>query len=163
MHTEAEYGIASHSTYKELGKGSQQSQSQSKKHNWERDLVHIKQTITDSKDFVRTLKLDFFDERLFVYTPKGDVIELPSGATVIDFAYAIHSEIGNTLSSAKVNSKMAPLHTVLKQSDMVEIIHSEKSHPSRKWLTMCKTNLAKHHIKKYLKEYGGIMDKFFTK
>lgn len=163
MHTEAEYGIASHSTYKETSKNEKVVHSQSKKHNWARDLAHVKQTMTDSTDFVSTLKLDFFDERLFVYTPKGDVIELPRGATIIDFAYAIHSEIGNTLSSAKVNSKMAPLHTVLKQSDVVEVTHTGKSHPNRKWLNMCKTHLAKHHIKKYLKEYGGIMDKLFVK
>jgi GTP pyrophosphokinase len=163
MHTEAEYGIASHSVYKETGKSEKLVHSQSKKHNWARDLLHIKQNMTSSHDFVSTMKLDFFDERLFVYTPKGDVIELPRGATVIDFAYAIHSEIGNTLSSAKVNSKMAPLHTILKQSDMVEVFHNEKSRPSRKWITICKTHLAKHHIRKYLQEHGSIMDKFFTK
>lgn len=163
MHTEAEYGIAAHSTYKENGKNNQIVNSQSKKHNWAQDLLRIKQNMSSSHEFISTLKLDFFDERLFVYTPKGDVIELPRGATVIDFAYAIHSEIGNTLSSAKVNSKMVPLHTVLKQSDMVEVVHHEKSHPTRKWLNTCKTHLAKHHIKKYLKEHGGIMDKLFVK
>ena len=162
MHNEAEYGIAAHTTYKE-NQEERPAGSQSKKHNWARDLAHVKQTMTSSADFVSTLKLDFFDERLFVYTPKGDVIELPRGATVIDFAYAIHSEIGNTLSSAKVNSKMVPLHTILKQSDMVEVTHTAKSHPNRKWLTLCKTHLAKHHIKKYLKEHGGIMDKLFVK
>lgn len=166
MHTEAEHGIASHAVYKEQGEKSLNNKpihTQSKKHNWTKDVLQVEQNITDAKDFISKLKLDFFDERLFVYTPKGDVIELPRGATAIDFAYAIHSEIGNTLSSVKVNSKMVPLHTVLKQSDVVEIIHHEKSRPNRKWLGMCKTHLAKHHIKKYLKEHGGIMDRFFVR
>lgn len=162
MHDEAEYGIASHLHYKELG-DNQQKNTIEKKTNWTRELLEAQKSIANPKDFLTHLKLDFFEERVFVYTPKGDVIELPQGSTIIDFAYAIHSDIGNHISGGKINSKMASIDTQLRRGDIVEIIHNEKSKPNRKWLDMCKTTFAKAHIRRYLKENGGVMDKMFLR
>ncbi len=162
MHDEAEYGIASHLHYKELG-DNQQKNTIEKKTNWTRELLEAQKSIANPKDFLTHLKLDFFEERVFVYTPKGDVIELPQGSTIIDFAYAIHSDIGNHISGGKINSKMASMDTPLKRGDIIEILQSEKSKPNRKWLDMCKTTFAKSHIRRYLKEHGGMMDKMLLR
>ena len=162
MHDEAEYGIASHLHYKELG-DRKDSKTVLSKTNWTRELLEAQKAMADSEDFLKHLKLDFFEKRVFVYTPKGDVIELPEGSTTIDFAYAIHSDIGNHISGAKINGKMVSIDTALHQGDIVVILHSEKNKPNRKWLGMCKTTFAKHQIRKYIKEHGGIMDKIFIK
>jgi GTP pyrophosphokinase len=160
MHDEAEYGIASHVHYKELGKN-KDTKTTLTKTNWTRDLLAVQRSIANSEDFLKHLKLDFFDERVFVYTPKGDVIELPDGSTAIDFAYAIHSDIGNHITGAKVNGKMVSIDTPLHQGNIITILHNEKQKPNRKWIDMCKTSFAKSQIRKYLKEKGGMMDKMF--
>jgi GTP pyrophosphokinase len=94
-----------------------------------------------------TLKEDFFSHRVFVFTPKSDVIDLPIGATPIDFAYAVHSDLGNRMSGARVNGKMVSLETSLHNGDMVEIITKSSARPSRKWHDIAKTNMAKKHIR----------------
>jgi (p)ppGpp synthase/HD superfamily hydrolase len=109
------------------------------------------------------LRTDFFEHRVFALTPKGDVIDLPDGSTPIDFAYQIHSDIGNHLAGAFVNNKLVPLDTKLKNRDVVVIETKDSSKPNRKWIDMCKTTIAKRHIKNYLKEHGGLMDKIFVK
>lgn len=162
MHDEAEYGIASHVHYKELGKNTDAKTTLTKT-NWTRDLLMAQREMASSEDFLKHLKLDFFDERVFLYTPKGDVIELPEGSTAIDFAYAIHSDIGNHITGAKINGKMVSIDTPLHQGNIVTIIHNEKQKPNRKWIDMCKTSFAKSQIRKYLKEHGGMMDKMLVK
>jgi GTP pyrophosphokinase len=94
-----------------------------------------------------TLKEDFFSHRVFVFTPKSDVIDLPIGATPIDFAYAVHSDLGNRMSGARVNGKMVALDTALHNGDMVEIITKPSARPSRKWHDIARTNMAKKHIR----------------
>jgi GTP pyrophosphokinase len=158
MHDEAEYGImTAHVGYKE----STRHNIAKNKTGWTQELLEAQRNLEKPEDFLKHLKLDFFQERVFVYTPKGDVIELPRGASTIDFAYAIHSDIGNHMSSAKINGKMVSMDTKLEQGDIVEILHSDKQKPNRKWIDMCKTTFARSHIKKYLKEHGGVMDKMF--
>jgi GTP pyrophosphokinase len=156
MHDEAEYGIAAHVHYKE-------KKQVNKKIDWTKELLETQKLIEKPEEFLKHLKLDFFEERVFVYTPKGDVIELPQGATVIDFAYAIHSDIGNHIFGAKVNAKMVSIDTVLYRGDIVEILVAEKNRPNRKWIDMCKTTFAKHQIRKYIKENGGVVEKMLLK
>ena len=158
MHEEAEYGIASHLHYKEIGKNVSQKKIVANT-DWTRELLEAQKNMDNPEDFLKHLHLDFFEKRVFVYTPKGDVIELPEGATCIDFAYAIHSDIGNHMNGAKINGKLVAMDTVLERGDVVQILHSEKQKPNRKWLDLCKTTMAKHHIRRYLKEHGGMMDK----
>lgn len=157
MHEEAEYGIASHLHYKELGGGLDKKTTLAKT-NWTRELLEAQKNLENPEDFMNHLQLDFFEERVFVYTPKGDVIELPEGATCIDFAYAIHSDIGNSITSAKINGKMASIDTELTRGDIVLIQHNDKQKPNRKWLDMCKTTFAKSHIRRYLKENSHLVD-----
>ena len=162
MHGEATYGIASHFTYKELQKNPENKRLE-KRIAWTRELLEAQKENTNNKDFLNFIKLDFFDSKVFVYTPKGDVVELSDGSTTIDFAYKIHTKLGNNLSGAKINGKLVSIETKLKNGDIVEIQKSEKSKPTRKWLEMCKTNMAKNHIKKYLRENGSLVDRVFIK
>ncbi len=155
MHREAEYGVYSHVGYKEQNKGIIGGATHRKLH-WTQELLEAQKHIEKPEDFLTHLKLDFFEERVFVYTPKGDVVELPKGASVIDFAYAIHSDIGNHIFGAKINRKMVPLETIVQRGDIIEILTSEKNHPNRKWLDVCKTTLAKQQIRRYLKEHDGL-------
>lgn len=161
MHQEAEYGIYSHVGYKEQG-GSHVTSKKSDA-SWTRELLEAQRGLEKPEDFLKHLKLDFFEARVFVYTPKGDVIELPKGACVIDFAYAIHSDIGNHMSGALVNKKMVSLDTLVQQGDIIEILTSDKSKPNRKWLGFCKTTLAKQQIRRYFNEHGGIIDKMLLR
>lgn len=164
MHQEAEYGIYSHVHYKEGGRtasGAAKKPNPNSKISWTQELLEAQRHMEKPEDFLTHLKLDFFEARVFAHTPKGDVIELPKGASVVDFAYAIHSDIGNHVFGAKVNNKMVPIDTVVQRGDVIEILCTEKSKPSRKWLDFCKTTLAKQSIRKYLKEHGGMIDKMF--
>jgi GTP pyrophosphokinase len=162
MHGEATYGIASHFAYKELSKNPENKRLE-KRISWTRELLEAQKENSDNKDFLNFIKLDFFDNKVFVYTPKGDVVELSEGSTAIDFAYKIHTKLGNNLSGAKVNGKLVSIETNLKNGDIVEIQKSERSKPTRKWLEMCKTNMAKNHIRKYLRENGSLIDRVFIK
>lgn len=157
MHEEAEFGIASHLHYKEIGKNKSQNEIK-KKTSWTKDLLELQKNIEDKDEFLHTLKTDFFQTRTFVFTPKGDVVDLPEGSTPIDFAYAIHSKIGDKLSHAKVNGKMVSIDTILKRGDVVEIVTNKNGHPTEKWLDYVQTNMAKRHIQKYL-ENNSRLDK----
>ncbi len=149
MHEEAEFGIASHLHYKEIGKNKSKKEIE-KKTSWTKDLLELQKNIEDKDEFLHTLKTDFFSTRVFVFTPKGDVVDLPEGATPIDYAYSIHSKIGDKMSHAKVNGKMVAIETKLKRGDVVEIVTNKNGHPTEKWLDYVKTNMAKRNIQKYL-------------
>ena len=165
MHEEAEYGITSHLSYKELGDSKNPNfwnEKLKEKIAWTKDLLKIQENLKDNKNFIENLKQEFLNDKIFIHTPKGEVIELAIGSTLLDFAYHIHSDIGNHTFSGNINGKIANLNTRLKNRDIVEIITKESSHPNRKWLSYTFTSLAKRHIKHYLKENGNIIDKFFS-
>ncbi len=150
MHAEAAYGIAAHFAYKE-NNGKQINDNKSK-YDWIEQLKDLKDMPDKPEKFLENIKMDFFSDRIFVFTPVGDVIDLPKDSSAIDFAYSIHSDIGNHVSSAKINQKIAPLSAKLKNSDIVEIITKKDAHPSGKWLDYAKTTMAKKHIKNYLEK-----------
>jgi len=159
MHHEAELGIASHFLYKEKTVGN----IPNKKLQWLDELKELRNVVKNPSRFFETLKMDFFKDRIFVFSPKGDVIDLPEGASPIDFAYTIHSDIGDRINSIKINGKIAPLNAKLRNGDIVEISTNKKSHPSSKWLNYAKTNIAKRKIRSYIEENGGIIEKFLAK
>ena len=147
MHETAEYGIAAHWKYKQgTGSGSE------KDFEWVRRLLENQQD-TDAEDYVQSLKIDMFDDEVFVFTPKGRIVSLPAGSTPIDFAYAIHSGVGNSMVGAKVNNRIAGIDVTLKNGDIVEILTSKAAKgPSRDWLTICKSNQARTKIKQWFKK-----------
>ena len=116
-----------------------------------KDINDYQKDTTDEKNFIKDIKQDFLGERIFVLTPNGDVIDLPEGSGPIDFAYAVHSDIGNYISGVKVNGKMGSLEKNLKSGDIVEVMTKKTLSPTPKWLKLIKTNVAKRHIK-------GILD-----
>ena len=147
MHETAEYGIAAHWKYKQgTGSGSE------KDFEWVRRLLENQQD-TDAEDYVQSLKIDMFDDEVFVFTPKGRIVSLPAGSTPIDFAYAIHSGVGNSMVGAKVNNRIAGIDVTLKNGDIVEILTSKAAKgPSRDWLNICKSNQARTKIKQWFKK-----------
>ena len=147
MHETAEYGIAAHWKYKQgTGAGSE------KDFEWVRRLLESQQD-SDAEEYVQSLKIDMFDDEVFVFTPKGRIVSLPSGSTPIDFAYAIHSGVGNAMVGAKVNNRIANIDTTLTNGDIVEILTSKNAKgPSRDWLTICKSNPARTKIKQWFKK-----------
>lgn len=149
MHQTAEYGVAAHWKYKQ-GLANEQVDSE-QAFAWVRRLLESQQD-TDAEEFVRNLKVDMFDDEVFVFTPTGDVKNLPAGATPIDFAYAVHSDIGNSMNGAKVNGRMVPYDTVLKNGDIVEALTSKAAKgPSRDWLNVAKSNEARNKIRQWFK------------
>ena len=146
MHQTAEYGIAAHWKYKQnVGEGSE------KEFEWVRRLLENQQD-TEADDYIHSLKVDMFDDEVFVFTPKGKVMSLPSGSTPIDFAYAIHSAVGNTMIGAKVNNRIASYDQVLHNGDIVEVLTSKSAKgPSRDWLNICRSNQARIKIKQWFK------------
>jgi GTP pyrophosphokinase len=163
MHEEAQYGIASHLIYKE---GDSRHNTLQKNVAWVKELVDFQKHAMKSKEFMEHLKMDFFKNRVFVFTPKGDVIDLPDESTAIDFAYAIHSNIGNHVAGVKINHKLVTLDTKLKNGDIIEIETKENAAPKRKWLDYSKTTLAKRHIRTHLETSSPIQiiaKKFFRK
>ncbi|GBD33783.1 GTP pyrophosphokinase [bacterium HR34] len=148
MHLEAEFGICSHWSFKEKVN----PKKLRKKFAWIQQLNEWLKNTSGSKEFLEGLRLDFFKERIFIFTPKGDVIDLPEGSTPVDFAYAVHTEIGNKCSKAKVNGKLVPLSHELKNFDVVEIITDKNKSPSPHWLQFVKTRLAKSRIKEFLEK-----------
>lgn len=150
MHAEAAYGIAAHFAYKE--QGTKKVQDDKNKFSWIEELKELKYTPDDPKKFIDHLKMDFFNDRIFIFTPKGDVIDMPEDSTPLDFAYAIHSDIGDHTAGSKINGKMLPIYSKLKNGDIVEIITNKNSKPSNKWLEYVKTALAKKHVKSYLEK-----------
>ena len=145
MHHEAEYGIASHLFYKEHGK-----ETPGQNIAWVKQLLEWQKNVSHSGEFLENLKMDFFKYRAFVFTPKGDVIDLPDESSPIDFAYAIHSDIGDHVAGAIVNGKLVPLDTKLRNGDIVRIDTKKTATPKSKWLDYAKTTLAKRHIRNYL-------------
>jgi guanosine-3',5'-bis(diphosphate) 3'-pyrophosphohydrolase len=162
MHDEAEYGIASHLSYKEIGKNLSEAEIR-RRVGWTKDLLEWQKDVEHHQEFMKNLRSDFFEKRVFVLTPKGDVIDLPEGSTPIDFAYTVHSDIGDHIGGVKVNGKMVPLETRLTNRDVVEIDVREDASPKRKWLDMARTTLAKRKIRQYIREHGGLLDKFLTR
>lgn len=152
MHEEAEYGICAHWAHKEKI----DLKTQRKKFAWVRQLRDWQKEVSDVEEFLKGLKFDFFKNRIFVFTPQGDVIDLPEGATPVDFAYAVHTEIGQKCAGVKVNGKMVSLSDILKNGDIVEIIVEKSKKPSRKWLEFVKTSLARSQIKKWFRKHRGL-------
>jgi len=151
MHRTAEYGIAAHWRYKEGNKGDKEFD---KKLSWLRELLEWQRDMKDAKEFMESLKIDLFTDEVFVFTPKGDVINLPSGSTPIDFAYKIHTDIGHSCIGAKVNGKIVPLDYKLRNGDRVEILTSSypNSGPSRDWLKIVNTSQARNKIRQWFKK-----------
>ena len=147
MHQTAEYGVAAHWKYKQhAGEGSE------KEFEWVRRLLENQQDV-EADDYIHSLKVDMFDDEVFVFTPKGKVISLPAGSTPIDFAYAIHSAVGNSMVGAKVNNRIAGYDLPLKNGDIVEVLTSKTAKgPSRDWLQICKSNQARSKIKQWFKK-----------
>jgi GTP pyrophosphokinase len=146
MHEEALYGIAAHWYYK--AKSSQYQQP-----NWVKEIVEIQKEITNTSEFVKNIKMDIFRDRIFVFSPRGDVFELPEKATPVDFAYAVHGNIGNKASGVLINDKLGRLDQELKNGDMVEIIvEKNRQHPSKDWLKFVKTKRARDQIKQHAKK-----------
>ena len=146
MHETAEYGIAAHWKYKQgTGSGSE------KDFEWVRRLLESQQD-SDADEYIQSLKIDMFDDEVFVFTPKGRIVSLPAGSTPIDFAYAIHSGVGNSMVGAKVNNRITNIDATLKNGDIVEILTSKAAKgPSRDWLNICKSNQARTKIKQWFK------------
>ena len=150
MHRVAEYGVAAHWKYKSGEQGVKSGDEE--KFAWVRRLLEAQQD-SDATDFVHELKMDMFDDEVFVFTPNGDVINLPAGATPIDFAYNIHSAVGNTMTGAKVNGRIVPFDHKLNNGDIVTIITSKNaSGPSRDWIKLCASNSARAKIRQWLKK-----------
>jgi len=174
MHNISEYGIASHLAYKENDSNKKATHDTNwfkqllpkminfpgvnknkgdEMPKWIKDLAESQKGIkteSEKDGFINDLKADFFNERIFVFTPKGDVVDLPDGSYVLDFAYAIHSDVGNHTNSAKINGKMVSLDSKLKNGDIVEIITNKSNKPNERWEHIVKTNMAKRHIANYL-------------
>lgn len=154
MHEHAEYGIAAHMAYKQGDKDLTWLKEM-------RDLNSKKEELTP-KDFFKALKGDFFTKRIFVFTPQGDVINLPEDSSVIDFAFSVHTDIGKQVQSAEINGKHSSIYTKLRNGDVVKAETAKNSHPTSKWLDAAKTSIAQKHIKKYLEE-NSLMNKFIKK
>jgi GTP diphosphokinase / guanosine-3',5'-bis(diphosphate) 3'-diphosphatase len=149
MHKTAEYGIAAHWKYKE---GISKAENFDEKLTWLRQLLEWQNDLQDPKDFMETLKIDFFTDEVFVFTPKGDVINLPVGSTPIDFAYRVHTDVGNTCVGAKIDGRIVPLNYKLKNGNIVKVITSSNSSgPSRDWLKIVKSTQAKSKIRQWFK------------
>ncbi|MBU0647424.1 RelA/SpoT family protein [Patescibacteria group bacterium] len=156
MDEEAKYGIASHWNYKTKNNNEENLKKQPR---WIKEILKIQHETEDTHDFIKQIKFDIFRDRIFVFSPKGDAFDLPEGATPIDFAYAVHSDIGNQATGVRINDKIAPLSQVLKNGDLVEIIIEKKrKNPSRDWLKFVKTGKARNRIKQTLK--GTLLDNF---
>lgn len=149
MHRTAEYGIAAHWRYKEGGRGDREFDQ---KLAWLRQLLEWQHDMGDAREFMESLKIDLFADSVFVFSPKGDVVELPAGSVPLDFAYRIHTDVGHRCVGAKINGRLAPYEYVLKNGDIVEILTSKNGGPKRDWLNLVKTSHAKTKIRQWFKK-----------
>jgi len=152
MHKVAEYGIAAHWRYKEGAADKTMDQKMS----WFRQMLEWQDELKDAKDFMESLKIDLFIDEVFVFTPKGDVFGLPIGATPIDFAYHVHTEVGHRTVGARVNGRIVPLEFKLRNGDIVEVLTGKKDHPTKDWLRFVKTAGARVKIRNWFKKQKGI-------
>ncbi|HEY9785145.1 MAG TPA: bifunctional (p)ppGpp synthetase/guanosine-3',5'-bis(diphosphate) 3'-pyrophosphohydrolase [Candidatus Obscuribacterales bacterium] len=153
MHHVAEYGIAAHWVYKETGDSVKADSHVDRKLAWLRQLVDWQQDLSDAQEYLDTVKMDLFADEVFVFSPRGDVYDLPKGSTPIDFAYRIHTDIGHKCIGARINDRIVPLHTVMKNGDIVEIITSKNAKPTMDWLNFAKTHGAKSRIRQWFKKH----------
>ena len=151
MHEIAEFGIAAHWRYKESGAVNAGSEAD-QKFSWLRKLIEFQQDIKDAKEYVDSVKLDLFSDQVFVFTPAGDVIDLPNDATPLDFAYRIHSEVGHKCTGAMVNGRIVTLDTKLKNGDIIEIITSKNAKPRLDWINIVASNQARSKIRQWFKK-----------
>ncbi|MBI1857730.1 MAG: bifunctional (p)ppGpp synthetase/guanosine-3',5'-bis(diphosphate) 3'-pyrophosphohydrolase [Candidatus Melainabacteria bacterium] len=152
MHEIAEYGIAAHWKYKDLKGSTKADKVYDEKIAWISKLIEWQSELKDPEEYIDAIKLDLFSDEVFILSPKGDVIDLPRDSTPIDFAYRIHTDIGNKCIGAKVNGKMVPIDTKLRNGDIVEIITGKNPHPSLDWLNFAATNSAKNKIRQWFKK-----------
>ncbi len=150
MHHIAEYGIAAHWKYKESGASAKVS-SEDEKFTWLRQLLEWQSDLSDAQEYLENIKVNLFEDEVFVFTPSGDVVALARGATSVDFAYRIHTEVGNHCAGARVNGRIVPLDTPLQNGDIVEIITQKNSHPSLDWLNFVVTASARNRIRQWYK------------
>ncbi len=148
MHRTAEYGIAAHWLYKTLNSGEELDQQLG----WFRQLMELQQESASAEDFLEFLKVDLYHDEIFIFTPQGDVKQLPKGATAIDFAFHVHTDVGFRTQGAKVNGRIAPLQRELKNGDTVEILTSQQAKPSRDWLAHVRTGRARSKIKQWIRQ-----------
>jgi GTP pyrophosphokinase len=152
MHQDSEYGIAAHWRYKE---GSSRDEDYERRLMWLRSLMEWRQDVDDAHEFLDSMKTDVFQDRVYVFTPKGDIIDLPAGSTPIDFAYSVHTDIGHRCRGAKVNGKLVPLDYTLRTGDKIEILTAKRGGPSRDWLNpnlgLVKTQRARSKIRHWFK------------
>ncbi len=146
MHDEAEYGLAAHFAYKD------KASMEDERYSWVKELRDTQQEEENVDDFFKNLRTDFFHDRVFAFTPKGDIINLPEGGCVLDFAFNVHSEIGTHAQAGEVNGKYVPLNHKLVNGDVVKVITAKNVKPSAKWLEFAKSTMARKHIEKYLKQ-----------
>jgi guanosine-3',5'-bis(diphosphate) 3'-pyrophosphohydrolase len=151
MHRTAEYGVAAHWLYKE---GRKEPDESDKQMIWLREVLEWQKDLTNPSEFLEYLKIDLFDDDIFVFTPRGDLKQLSKGSTPLDFAYAVHSDVGNRCMGARVDGKMVPLNTLLKSGDRVEILTSPHQTPSQDWLKIVKTSRARSKIRRWFKQKG---------
>ena len=148
MHRTAEIGIAAHWKYKEGSNGSELDEKLA----WFRQILDWQKDMTDPREFLEYLKIDLFKDEIFVFTPKGDLIQLPAGATPIDFAFLVHTQVGLHCSGARVNGRLVPLHKALRSGDTVEILTNANQRPSRDWIHFVRTSKARQVIRKWVRE-----------
>jgi RelA/SpoT family (p)ppGpp synthetase len=153
MHRTAEYGIAAHWKYKESGNSELGQSDEDQKMAWLRQMVELKNEADNAREYVDSVKLDLFRDEVFVFTPKGRVVVLPKGATPVDFAYRIHTEVGHTCIGSRVNGRIVPLRQELRNGDIIEIMTSKKSEPRLDWINFVQTQSAKSRIRQWFKKH----------
>lgn len=151
MHQVAEYGVAAHWAYKQGNFEGVQESSSGEKLDMFREILELKDETKDADEFMKSVKSDIFSDRVYVFTPKGEVYELPKGSVTLDFAYAIHTQVGSHAVGAKVNNKLVPLDYKLKNGDVIDIMTQTNATPSRDWVDMVKTSRARNKIRRYFK------------